>query len=304
MQRSSAISLTTISLMSAIPVGQVLFAKYTPPAAAVLVLWDHCLTFDEEVADMWKCFEGHIVTKIVYIMNRYFTEVVMLYTAYGSCQCFRTPALLPIRPKFSHGRSHGQRGHCAKMFWLFIMSAIVLASISQSFIMISTYRLWDHKPNVRKMLPVVFVISVAGAFVLSVMSVLILLRTQIEVPHKVIVCAVTGVPKTLPSTMGILLVFNLLVILVSVYNALENPRGSESDVFSSLRSHSTRVYLIVSLLCVLLLITSLVAEIQIFFPTLILASALKANLTSRMHLRIERLSYTLHPVVIYAGQEE
>ncbi|SJL02638.1 uncharacterized protein ARMOST_05970 [Armillaria ostoyae] len=258
--------------MSAIPVGQVLFAKYTPPAAAVLVLWDHCLTFDEEVADMWRCFEGHIVTKIVYIMNRYFTEVVML-SIYGL--------------------------RCAKMFWLLIMSAMVLASISQSFIMMSAYRLWDHKPTVRKMPPVVFVISVAGAFVLSVMSVLILLRTQIDVPHKVIVCAVTGVPKTLPSTMGILLVFNLLVILVSVCNALENPRRSESEVFTSLRSHSTRVYLIVSLLCVLLLITSLVAEIQNFFPTLILASALKANLTSRMHLRIERLSHTLHPVVIY-----
>ncbi len=76
-------------------------------AAAVLVIWDHCLTLDEEVADMWRCFEGHIATKIVYIMNRYFTEVVLLYTAYGSCQCFRTPALLPIRLKFSHGRSHG-----------------------------------------------------------------------------------------------------------------------------------------------------------------------------------------------------
>ncbi|KAK0243411.1 hypothetical protein EDD85DRAFT_814950 [Armillaria nabsnona] len=280
--------------MSAIPVvvGQILFAKYTPLAAAVLVLWDHCLTFDEETADMWRCFEGHVVTKIVYIMNRYFTEVVLLYTAYVM------------------GGATGNEDtdkyvcSCAKMFWLFIMSAMVLASISQSFTMMSAYRLWDHKPTVRKVLPVVFVISVAGAFVLSVMSVLILLRTQIEVPYKyykVIVCAVTGVPKTIPSTIAILLVFNLLVILVSVYNTLENPRRSEREVLNPLRGHSTRVYLVI--LYVLLLITSLVAKIQIFFPILILTSALKANLTSRMHLRIERLSHTLYPVVMCTAQE-
>ncbi|KAK0230168.1 hypothetical protein IW262DRAFT_383087 [Armillaria fumosa] len=187
------------------------------------------------------------------------------------------------------------------MFWLFIMTAVVLASISQSFIMMSAYRLWDHKPIIRKMLPVLFVISVAGAFVLSVMSVLTLLGTQI--PSQVISCAVTGIPKTLPSTMGILLIFNLLVILVSVYNTLENPRRSESEVLSPLRGHSTRVYLFVSLLCVLLLITSLVAEIQIFFPILILSSALKANLTSRMHLRLERLSHTLQYAVMCTAHE-
>ncbi|KAK0190342.1 hypothetical protein F5146DRAFT_550124 [Armillaria mellea] len=196
--------------MSAIPVGQVLFAKYTPLAAAILVLWDHSLTFDEEVADMWRCFEGHVVTKIVYIMNRYFTEVVMLYTAY-------------------------------------VMggATVVLASISQSSIMMSAYRLWDHKPTVRKMLPVVFVISVAGAFILSVLSVLELLRTQIEVPSKAIVCAGHGSTEDDTFHDGYL----------------------ESEVFNPLRDHSTRVYLFVSLLCVLLLITSLVAEIQVFFPS-------------------------------------
>ncbi len=87
----------------------------------------------------------------------------------------------------------------------------------------------------------------------------------VEVPYnyyKVIVCAVTGVPKTIPSTMGILvsllyreyasadsrpqLIFNLLVILVSVYNTLENPRRSEREVLNPLRGHSTRVYLVSS----------------------------------------------------------
>ncbi|PBK93967.1 hypothetical protein ARMGADRAFT_1079455 [Armillaria gallica] len=279
--------------MSAIPVGQILFAKYAPLAAAILVIWDHCLTLDEEVADMWRCFEGHIVTKFVYIMNRYFTEVVLLYTAYvmGGATGNEVSASR-FRDKPTLISELGLR-----------KNVLAVPYVCNAFIMMSAYRLWDHKPTVRKMLPVVFVISVAGAFVLSVMSVLTLLKTQIEVPYNAIVCAVTGVPRTIPSTMGILLVFNLLVILVSVYNTLENPRRSEREVLNPLRGHSTRVYLFVSLLCVVLLITSLVAEIQVFFPILILTSALKANLTSRMHLRIERLSHTLYPVVKCTAQE-
>ncbi|KAK0443936.1 uncharacterized protein EV420DRAFT_1649044 [Desarmillaria tabescens] len=167
------------------------------------------------------------------------------------------------------------------------------------------YQLWDYKPTVRRILPFVFVACITGAFVLSVMMVLTLLKTQIKLPPELIVCAVTGVPKTVPSTIGILLSFNVLVILISFYNALENPRRYESEVFDSLRRDGSRVYLLLSLLWMLLLITSLVAEIVVFFPMLILISSLKANLTSRMHLRVESLSLsdTLRPVAIYTGQE-
>ncbi|PBK63438.1 hypothetical protein ARMSODRAFT_1023915 [Armillaria solidipes] len=157
--------------------------------------------------------------------------------------------------------------------------------------MMRAYRLWDHKPTVRRILPVVFVACTIGILVLAVLTVLTLLRTRIElVPPKVMVCVVSGVPKTIPSALGILLLFNLLVILVSIYSALENPRRYEGEIFDSLRRDGARMYLFVSLLWVLLLITSLVAEISVFFPVFMLTSALMVNLTSRMHLCIESLS--------------
>ncbi|KAK0443934.1 uncharacterized protein EV420DRAFT_1015357 [Desarmillaria tabescens] len=63
---------------------QILFAKYTPFAMAALLLWDHCLTLDEEVATIWRPLNGQILKKVIYAMNRYFMETVMLYTVYGS----------------------------------------------------------------------------------------------------------------------------------------------------------------------------------------------------------------------------
>ncbi len=53
-------------------------------AGIALLLWDHCLTLDEEVTVMWTFFKGPILPKVIYVMNRYFTEAVLLYTVYGS----------------------------------------------------------------------------------------------------------------------------------------------------------------------------------------------------------------------------
>ncbi|KAK0243406.1 hypothetical protein EDD85DRAFT_947573 [Armillaria nabsnona] len=184
------------------------------------------------------------------------------------------------------------------------MTAVVLSSVLQFFIMMRAYRLWDHKPIVRRVLLVMFVTCTAGVFILAVMTDLTLSRTQIELPPTIMACAYSGIPKTVASALGILMAFNILVIVVSIYNALESPRRYENEVFYSLRRDGARFYLFVSLLWVVLLITSLVAETSLFFPIFSLVSSLKANLTSRMHLYIESLSNPTCPVEMYTEQEE
>ncbi|SJL18514.1 uncharacterized protein ARMOST_22107 [Armillaria ostoyae] len=224
-------------MSTTLSVGEILFARYTPrmltrfaivhasgpddkiAAGIALLLWDHFLTFDEEVTVMWASFKGPILPKAIYVMNRYFTEAVLLYTVY------------------------------------------VFTGL--------------RRPTANE---------IVDAF------------TTVELPSTVIVCAVLEVPKTTPFLLGILLLFNLFVISVSFYNALEEPRQRESEVFNSLRHDGAKIYFIVSLSWVLLLITSVFAEMVVYFPILILAWSVAANLTSRMHLRIEslRLSNIVH----------
>ncbi|KAK0447571.1 hypothetical protein EV421DRAFT_1786760 [Armillaria borealis] len=274
-------------MSTTLSVGEILFARYTPPAGIALLLWDHFLTFDEEVTVMWASFKGPILPKAIYVMNRYFTEVVLLYTAYI----------------FTGLRRPTANEECATVFWLISISATVFAGILQFLIMLRAYRLWDHRQIMRKVLLAIFVACMTGSLVLCVRMVLTFLKTQVELPSTVIVCAVLEVPKTTPFLLGILLLFNLFVISVSFYNALEEPRRRESEVFNSLRRDGAKIYF-VSLLpspsndisWVLLLITSVFGEMVVYFPILILAWSVAANLTSRMHLRIEslRLSNTVH----------
>lgn len=266
-------------------VGQILFSRYTPLAGTALLLWDHCLTFDEEVATMWVSFKGPILPKVIYVMNRYFAEAVLLYATYV----------------FTGLRRPTANKNCASVFWLLCMSATLFAGILQFLIMLRVYRLWDHKQNMRRVLLAVFVACMTCSLVLSVMMVLSLMRAQVVLPPRVIVCAVPQVPKDTPFLLGVLLLFNIFVISVSFYNALEEPRRRESEVFIALRRDGAKVYFIVSLLWVLLLVTSVFAEMLVYFPVLILAWSVGATLTSRMHLRIESLGLfpAAHPTMIY-----
>ncbi|KAK0499360.1 hypothetical protein EDD18DRAFT_1329604 [Armillaria luteobubalina] len=223
-------------------------------------------------------------------MNRYFTEAVLLYTAYV----------------FSGLRQPTANKVSASVFWLLPMSATLVVGILQFLIMLRAYRLWDHKQAIRRVLLAVFVASMAGTLVLSVRMALALMRTEVVLPPRVIVCAISKVPKDTPFLMGILLLFNLFVLSVSFYNALERPRRHESEVFHSLRRDGAKVYFIVCLLWILLLITSILAEMLVYFPILILAWSVGVNLTSRMHLRIEGLgrSNVAHRTMIYSTPED
>ncbi|KAK0230173.1 hypothetical protein IW262DRAFT_1521249 [Armillaria fumosa] len=282
-------------------------------AATALILWDHCLTLDEELAAIWRSFKGQNLTKVIYIMNRHLTEVVMLYTTYiftgweGSTanevklgvSVILADSKRPPIHMFVVARPFSGYLPFTQPFWLAFYSFSL-------FITLRAYRLWDHRQTRHRVLLTVFVGCITGTFALSVITVLLLLRSRVQLPLSEDVCAVhLRVPKTLSFMMGIMLFFNLFVVWVTLYNALEIPHQSEHEVLHSLRRDGARLYLMVSFLWMLLLIASVTIEMRSFFSILMLVWALKANIAARMQLRIEtlRFSVTADPVIIYAGQE-
>ncbi|KAK0457433.1 cytochrome P450 [Desarmillaria tabescens] len=156
-----------------IPVNRILFATYTPVAAMVLMLWDHCLTFGEEVATMWGPPNERTLTKVIYILNRYFTEAVLIYRLYVTTKL-------------------AQSADSEAVVWLTNISAVIIASISQS-----------ESPNL---------------------------------------CAIERIPTTVACSLGVLLLFYVLVIFMTIYNALERPRRSENELLNSLKCDGGCIY--------------------------------------------------------------
>ncbi|KAK0187631.1 hypothetical protein F5146DRAFT_1206576 [Armillaria mellea] len=189
-----------------IPVDRILFVTYTPAAAMVLMLWDHFLTFGEEVATMWGPWDEHILTKGVHILNRYFTEAVLIY----------------LTSELAH--VVGGEAHCKAVVWLANISAVIIASISQSEA--------------------------------NICSVLTTRRSNLPVIESQNGCAIGRIPRTVVCAMGVLLFFNVFVISMTIYNALEKPRRSENELLNSLRCDGARIYLGICILWLILLATS------------------------------------------------
>lgn len=62
---------------------QTLGADASVAVALVLIIYDHFITFDQEVANVWLNREKGRLHKITFIMNRYFSEAVVAFIAYG-----------------------------------------------------------------------------------------------------------------------------------------------------------------------------------------------------------------------------
>ncbi|PBK59700.1 hypothetical protein ARMSODRAFT_982793 [Armillaria solidipes] len=293
---------------ASIPVNRILFVTYTPAAAMVLMLWDHCLTFNEEVATMWSPLDEGILTKVVHILNRYFTEAVLLYRVYITSEL---------------AQSASGEAHCKAVVWLANVSAVIIASISQFYIMMRVYCLWDHRQWVRRTLLVAFGICITTLTVLSILSVLSYLKTGGNSDSQN-TCAIGRIPTTVACTIGVLLFFNVFVIFMTIYNALEKPRRSENELLDSLRRDGARVYLGIcstqqlppfrinlTITCSAMANTSGVfchnrGDLISFSINLSLVCSLNANITARVHLRIEGLRrlFPMRPVTIYRGSVE
>lgn len=45
------------------------------------MLWDHCLTFDEEYRAVWVNPNEHILWKVAYLVCRYASDTILVFTA-------------------------------------------------------------------------------------------------------------------------------------------------------------------------------------------------------------------------------
>ncbi|KAK0243515.1 hypothetical protein EDD85DRAFT_947684 [Armillaria nabsnona] len=264
-------------------------------AGVALVIWDHCLTFDDEVTVIWASFKGPTVPKVIYIMNRYFTEAVLLYTAYVFTG-LGGPAANKVSPWRSNDNliSISELGLCTRFLVNYYFSDhfcwhITILDYAARLSTVGSQA--NHAQSAARRIYCLHD-RIVGSFCQDCFD-------PFE-DTRVAICSVPDVPKTAPFLMGILLLFDLFVVSASFYNALEEPRRRESEVFYSLRRDGAKIYSIVSLLWVLLLITSLFAKMSVYFPILILSWSVAANLTSRMHLRIESLrqSNNAHTMIL------
>ncbi|KIY65065.1 hypothetical protein CYLTODRAFT_76344 [Cylindrobasidium torrendii FP15055 ss-10] len=208
-----------MSLPSAVAVTSI---RYTSTSAIALIAYDHLLTVDEEIAYIWKPDSTPWPGRAAYLVYRYFTEGVLLYSAYEFGGFAKTMTIQV----------------CLAVLWIFVLSATLFVGILQFIVTINVYRLWDSKPRMANILLCVFALCFSATISLAVASTALITRSSIILHVNETVgdaCLVGPLPRTVPAIFGTLLALDLFIIGLSLYRALEMPRRSQSELITNIQ---------------------------------------------------------------------
>ncbi|KAI0291645.1 hypothetical protein B0F90DRAFT_1823703 [Multifurca ochricompacta] len=189
-------------------------ARNITVAGAVVVLYDHVLTFDDEIRLIWKAPSSFI--KWIFLVNRYLTEVCLLAIA-NEMSGF----------SYTYNSKLSPNGKCSCRRVLLTVSAYGVFSILTANLMafLKVVTLWNKSPRVVFWLSSILLLSFltsAGCMTAS----MIILAPYIEWSPVANICVLMKTTPTLTAVWAAPMIFEFSVLALTTYNALSLPRHS------------------------------------------------------------------------------
>ncbi|KAJ3880264.1 hypothetical protein F5051DRAFT_171296 [Lentinula edodes] len=251
--------------------------RYLSGVALSVMVYDHLLTLNEEFSNIWAAPNRDYFQKLMFVINRYYTEAMVMYVVYV-CS-----GLANLDDAVSVADSSG--------FSLSLQQYSPPPLTAAVFITLRVYHSWDKRKRVAIILLVAFIIFMAAAAALAVISA-VDVQPAIHFVSFLKACMVPDIPITFPFMMGTLLGFDLFIILVAFFNAFERPHKTHADVLDTLHRDGARSFVAIFLLRLGCLIVSVVGMPADCFGALSVMWTLTAIISSRIHLRVEGLKFT------------
>ncbi|KAJ3992261.1 hypothetical protein F5050DRAFT_1789734 [Lentinula boryana] len=226
--------------------------KYLSGVALVVMVYDHLLTLDDEFSTIWANTNREYLQKLMFVVNRYYTEAMVMYVVYGA-------------------------SHLNK-----------ISAPSAVFITLRLYHSWDKRKRMAIILLIAFTAFISAAAVLAVISA-VQVQSVIYFISLLRACRIPDIPTTFPYMMGTLFGFDLFIILLALFNAFERPHKTHADVLDALHRDGARLFLVIMrLICLIISVIGLPADC---FGALNVMWTLTAIISSRIHLRVEGLKF-------------
>ncbi|KAJ4491704.1 hypothetical protein C8R41DRAFT_766208 [Lentinula lateritia] len=216
-----------------------------PGVALIIVFYDHLLTLHEELSTIWRTKKSaNHLQKATFLLNRYFVEAVVGYTVYvfnGTASTLDDTVGDDYLSSISSDVL--LRYRCHNYVWVFSLVGVGVTSMTQLYMILRVYSTWDKRRSTTVILVTMFVIFIAA---LTPNAILALIDVQSVVHYipKFSACAVLGIPKYISAVMGVMLLFDLCLISLAVFNALERPYKTHGDVLDSLHNDGAKLFLV------------------------------------------------------------
>ncbi|KAI0279522.1 hypothetical protein BGY98DRAFT_1145506 [Russula aff. rugulosa BPL654] len=171
-------------------------ARYLGVAGVVALLYDHSLTFGDEINLI--CTAPRSFLKWVFLTNHYMVEMCLIVTAHGARRCRKYLTVVA----------------CYSMISTFIANFIGFLRV---------IALWDNSPRIMLGLSIALTISFLSTMAATVAS-LISFEPAIIYDPSLKLCLMKESAKPFIVLWAAPLVFDITVLAFIVYNSLSNPR--------------------------------------------------------------------------------
>ncbi|KAJ6585394.1 hypothetical protein B0H19DRAFT_1109507 [Mycena capillaripes] len=266
-----------------------LFLRYFTAFGLVSLGYDHFLTLGIEFRVIWTNPKANLASKAAFAINRYLTEAVIAYTVYV----------------FSGSYVQLNDTLCGRYLCFFGSAAMIFGAVIHSIVVLRIYALWDQRTNVARVLTATFVTCIVATTTIGVLCEL-QLQPLFRFSGLFTTCTLSSIPRLVNVMFAIQSFFDVLIIVIAVYNALERPHRTHSEVITSLANDGFKFLLVrvlpdsryaltvplQAIFCLrsLYLVSSLVGNPGECFATVATCWSFTSIISGRLHLRLDGLA--------------
>ncbi|KAF9254289.1 hypothetical protein L218DRAFT_886616, partial [Marasmius fiardii PR-910] len=220
-------------------------------ASATFLLYDHLITLDLEIANVWTNKHQRAWHKTSFVLNRYLPEAVMIYVLQGEWRQpermeDEEPNVVAVILGFARGLHDTEHiaTSCRRFIWVFTISATTMVIVSQFAINLRVYHTWGLQKKMTTLLTIgfmVFNVAAGGLAIFVGLRLQDLTHFDSLLSHT---CNFMEIPNELPYLYGLLAGFDLFLIVLAGYNALEKPHQTNSGVLNSFLMYGSILFFV------------------------------------------------------------
>lgn len=204
------IPLTTLNVLSA--------NRFLAVSALACCVWDIAISFDVEVSLIWSGGGAGVVTKLVYLINRYGIPACLAYTTY-----------------ILHGipAGPGNLNICISFFQLLCLVTLLNHVVSNGYLAYHHYILWERQRRIFFALLALVAATFIPGIILGLKAT-IKYREVASFSSELRTCLANELPVDLKYYWGFAIAFDCFAILIAALNSLDKPYRHSSDVVKSI----------------------------------------------------------------------
>ncbi|EKM54155.1 uncharacterized protein PHACADRAFT_196585 [Phanerochaete carnosa HHB-10118-sp] len=245
--------------------------RYMTAVGLTVLLYDHVLTFCDEVRLVWRAPSSF--PKYAFLFNRYLVPVCLLLVSYEMCGFV--------------GEAFTDEG-CRRLLFACSMLSLASVAVGNILVLMRVVILWDRRRAVMELMVAGFIVCFSAQSALMVIS-LVKFWPGLQWNSVAGMCITTTKTPFFSGVWAAPMFFEVLVLVSTVLNALDRPSQAALPITRSLHRDGITYFLAVTCFRVLNLTLSIVAQPSETMVVVFFIWGMTTTILNRSLLRMRKM---------------